>query len=435
MKKSKGTIAIKPLIPVLIFALTYFVYTDYGIHIRLGLALLVFTFFLSVLSIYSQDDAVLLNNIQLSYTFLSGVIILFSVLPNARLGYDLFALLISIGLSAVFVIISRSALPEINLAMKIIIGTAIAFSLYVVAVAINPDLFYTFFSKGLTTTSKEFAYRMLSGGYGIFVGSSPVFIAYIVTIALFIVVSYIALSQQQNLRYYLLAFVFLFALLLENRKTEMLAAVIVSVFLFFSRINYVSRKKERQKHGLLLCAAPVMMLLIVLLASRGYFDRYIKFIERLGTKGADSDITSGRLYLWKKAIDLFFEKPIFGIGWGNFANHVGSIGHGMEGYVSNAHNNYLQLLCETGIVGFSLVVGLMLVLLVKTVRCSKLIIQNDCDNIGLRVIVSTALGFQLFTMIVNCLDPIIYKMIFWWFYAISIDMVSFAFKTVNKHSS
>lgn len=65
---------------------------------------------------------------------------------------------------------------------------------------------------------------------------------------------------------------------------------------------------------------------------------------------------AARLVLWGIAFDLFVHSPILGVGWGNFLVLYGS-------YVSDvswippgiyaAHNIYLQLLSETGIVGFA----------------------------------------------------------------------------------
>uniref|UniRef100_UPI00241E810E O-antigen ligase family protein n=1 Tax=Cloacibacillus evryensis TaxID=508460 RepID=UPI00241E810E len=53
-------------------------------------------------------------------------------------------------------------------------------------------------------------------------------------------------------------------------------------------------------------------------------------------------VMSNRNVLWETAIKLFFQFPIFGIGLFNFreySNHY-------------AHNTYLEILCESGVIGF-----------------------------------------------------------------------------------
>lgn len=74
--------------------------------------------------------------------------------------------------------------------------------------------------------------------------------------------------------------------------------------------------------------------------------RIIEMIEGLMSK---IDVSSSRfpLYIW--ALKLFTKKPIFGIGWGRFRTTV--IGNVTVSTELNTHNIYLQLLCETGIIG------------------------------------------------------------------------------------
>lgn len=63
-----------------------------------------------------------------------------------------------------------------------------------------------------------------------------------------------------------------------------------------------------------------------------------------------TDVTSSRSDLSSWAWSLFKDNPVFGIGWGDYRSTIiGTITHATE---LDTHNIYLQLLCETGIVGF-----------------------------------------------------------------------------------
>ena len=53
---------------------------------------------------------------------------------------------------------------------------------------------------------------------------------------------------------------------------------------------------------------------------------------------------SGRLILWKNAINLFSNHPIFGAGWGNY--------YGYNGIFQQVHNTYIAILADIGILGF-----------------------------------------------------------------------------------
>jgi O-antigen ligase len=69
-----------------------------------------------------------------------------------------------------------------------------------------------------------------------------------------------------------------------------------------------------------------------------------------------------RIILWGYALHQFIQSPVIGIGWGRF-NDVNIVLSGISGMVdlalqgeqrfnvSSAHNSYLQLLCESGLVG------------------------------------------------------------------------------------
>lgn len=59
-----------------------------------------------------------------------------------------------------------------------------------------------------------------------------------------------------------------------------------------------------------------------------------------------------RLNLWKEALHLFLNKPLFGIGIRNFPHHVipEALGQG-HAALDHAHSNYMHILATTGLVG------------------------------------------------------------------------------------
>ena len=63
---------------------------------------------------------------------------------------------------------------------------------------------------------------------------------------------------------------------------------------------------------------------------------------------------------WQKAIILFKESPVVGVGWNQFAKHSIALQKQFpnaptnSGLFTNCHNIILQLLAETGIIGLLL---------------------------------------------------------------------------------
>lgn len=72
-----------------------------------------------------------------------------------------------------------------------------------------------------------------------------------------------------------------------------------------------------------------------------------------------------RLLLWEAAWHFFLHSPIWGIGWGNFAHAYGGYLNvpWIKSGIFMAHNIYLQLLSETGVVGFISFFSLIFVVL------------------------------------------------------------------------
>lgn len=71
-----------------------------------------------------------------------------------------------------------------------------------------------------------------------------------------------------------------------------------------------------------------------------------------------SGISGGREYLFAKAMDMFYQNPIFGAGLGSFVSRYGTM----------VHNMYYQTLAEQGIVGFILLLFPLFTCLICTIK-------------------------------------------------------------------
>ena len=113
-----------------------------------------------------------------------------------------------------------------------------------------------------------------------------------------------------------------------------LASLVLAIF-FFAR----TAKRKAALLGVL-CVAVCLMYLFLQVFSPVHTNREL---------ASDAYI---RFALWASAWNLFTQSPVLGIGWGNFTNVFGL---GDPYFVADkvaAHNLYLQLLAETGVVGF-----------------------------------------------------------------------------------
>jgi O-antigen ligase len=68
--------------------------------------------------------------------------------------------------------------------------------------------------------------------------------------------------------------------------------------------------------------------------------------------GVDQFTEITRLGIWAGAGLIFLSHPIAGIGYGNFKTVLTETIRVPEGFMLDAHNLYMELLAETGILGF-----------------------------------------------------------------------------------
>ena len=140
--------------------------------------------------------------------------------------------------------------------------------------------------------------------------------------------------------------------------------VVVNLFLTFSRGAWLSffvvgvlslfvfEKKRLSIAGLVVFS--LCLVLVPALRDRLY----------LLIQGADA----GRLGIWKIAFDLFRESPWLGKGVGVFMDYMHARS---DAEIQYAHNCYLQILAETGIVGFATFTWFLVEVLKKGYRTMR----------------------------------------------------------------
>jgi O-antigen ligase len=132
------------------------------------------------------------------------------------------------------------------------------------------------------------------------------------------------------------------------------AAVIVMTFLFNRRMAY----------GL------VATMVVVFLVA---FKTVPVFSERVRETIQGGEIE--RIWIWKANFEMFKDHPIVGIGYGDnvealqgYYKKMGTPEFVMEAKSGHAHNQYLQMLSGTGLLGFLVYMVIMLYFLILSIR-------------------------------------------------------------------
>ena len=165
------------------------------------------------------------------------------------------------------------------------------------------------------------------------------------------------------------------ALLFTGKRAPIMFAVL-SLMLVYLIPSRGSEKLRRLWRILLIVIGVIVFYLVFrdFLAQIPGLGKIVLLVDKI-TAGEDASSGRTRLYLW--AIEQFRTHPIFGIGWGRYSSTV--VGVATYSKVLDVHNVYLQLLCETGIVGFLCFCSAFIVswVMAKNSFCQCVTLENE----------------------------------------------------------
>ncbi len=212
--------------------------------------------------------------------------------------------------------------------------------------------------------------------------------------------------KQRWLQWAILAFLFVFLFLLQGRISILafLIMLFVGVLIyFFSSGSYVK--------GLALVLAPVGFIVAVLVfAPPSLTRRFTEFSSMeynlQATSIYDFNGFTIRLAEWECALDAIAEKPIIGHGLGDAHQRLlqsyreNNFVVGMEkGF--NCHNQYLETLLQSGIIGLALFVAMLIWMVVIAYKNKDLLIFTLMGFVAVSLITESILerqwGIGLFT--------------------------------------
>ncbi|MEH1166206.1 O-antigen ligase family protein [Micromonospora sp. CPCC 205539] len=160
-------------------------------------------------------------------------------------------------------------------------------------------------------------------------------------------------------------------------------AVIVSVVLSYSRSTYVGGALlllcfviQRRRTVALALTGMVVVITVGLTGIQLVPDGVAERISYTTVDGRLDSSSSVRLDLWASALRMAADHPLVGVGFQNFRAHLpayfqpevtGSVVDVQLANLNHAHNTYLTVLSQTGLVG-ALLVGGLLFLVIRQVR-------------------------------------------------------------------
>lgn len=197
----------------------------------------------------------------------------------------------------------------------------------------------------------------------------PTYIAMYVFLGILISLEFISRESELRMKIiWMICTVFLFIGLyfLSSRASYLAVLVIFPVFLWI--------KFKPLKFKLLSALSLITLLVLVSYVYLGnqrvriYFDKTMD----------NAVLNDGRMEIWKSALKVVEKNPLFGAGIGDYYAAMDKEFKDSQysaGYYKdfNAHNQYLEILCISGIIGFLIFAGIIVIMLYTAVKDRNLL--------------------------------------------------------------
>lgn len=279
--------------------------------------------------------------------------------------------------------------------LSIVRAISIAYAISVWIQLLMPGIYRTIMDILFGTTITENVEKLQRIGYYTGFSTNPGFTAGHLVAGLF---SAITVNKIFPKHYNKFITVFLLiSLLLTGKRAH---ALFVMISFFFLYLYSGKRQETLKKYGKIFLAITVLVLLFTLLKDYlALIPGVSRMVDTISSLLLGEDISNGRARLHAWAMMQFINHPVLGIGWGNA--RLWSFGSVLFTKSMDTHNVYIQLLCETGVLGFVAVCSVFLAFLTKSVKLERGIASGEIALRGERwqFLLDYALLYQVFFLL------------------------------------
>lgn len=400
-----------------------------------GVSAILYEFLVSaILIIYILKNNILLKITKINryFIFISIIILIQFILPNASEdSRQMLPIVLNLLLTSLCVMSSNTNEKVFKSFVNITYISGIVYSLYLCFFTICNRFYISNILPLLKGVDKHNFERLINAGYGIPIAGSVVFVSYLIMLCVSILIM-IIITKKYNVisnKYCVFGLiVFTVAQFFIGRRGE--AMVLIITIIIVCLFSNGSNLKENIRKIISMIVLLIFGLIVVnLLIKNGYLTRFVKMSDKISSGINDindlNSLSTNRINLWVKAIDAFKTKPFFGIGLGQFRTNVNT-----ETSV-NVHNTYLQFLCESGIIGFVILVIPIIFLYINTLIMYRKCINQKKDK-KIVLILGISFSIQTYFLILNFIDPAFYKSFYAFVYGISIILLEYSIKEQNN---
>ena len=416
------------LVTVLVaFILMNVAFDDFGIRWSISIVLFSMLIFLDC---YHNGMLVINRSIVCNcmLVFVGSVLFMFMFF-DSRKDLETYSYMITLVICGFLIYFAQTDFDQLTKVLRILIAAGTVVAVYICLMRFLPGI-YQRVLYFLPQNVREYNQFLLNQGYGVPVGGSIVYADYMISMIIITLFSAVLTGQEKAFirekdRIILgtVVIITLAAMVFEQRRGEPLCLVASLLLMAFTGINKQSSFTKNRRVLLLFTGIALLLAAFLFMKRFGSSSRFIASTMQGLMAG---DVSNGRISRWKKAVEIFCQNPIIGMGWGRFGNYY----LGRNDVVTElniykyVHNDYLNVLCETGIFGFIIIYIPLLILLILTIKLTKQLIINKRLNIIANPMALTfsyiCLGSQYFWCLLACIEPILYKQMFLLYYSFTM---------------
>lgn len=190
-------------------------------------------------------------------------------------------------------------------------------------------------------------------------------------------------------------------------------SILVALFIFtLSTIIYYlyGSLKYKLLNNALIVTPFIAIGVFITIFFLGYTPEVSEFLHL--KEGTKTGTLAERFTIWEKSIELYKQHPIIGVGSGNWKIAFPEVSfEGLQRaeqtttFFARPHNDWIQILCETGIIGGLIWISIWIITLWKNITLLGKS-QNKKETIQRSLILAGGIGFAVFAMISYPLERI-----------------------------
>ena len=228
---------------------------------------------------------------------------------------------------------------------------------------------------------------------------------------------------------FVLLCIYSLSLLLTAKRGPTLFLILTIIMIYI--LPRRGSKKVRQSWRVFLIFLVLIVVIYIMEPFLSGIPIFQSIINTITKYQSGEDITSGRSALYAWALTQFYDNPLSGIGWGKYRTTVaGVVTRSKELAV---HNVYLQLLCETGVIGFIFFATVFVISWVLTKNEYISTLEKDDYYLSKwRKLLFFSFAYQTYFLLYCITGNPLYDTIFEVLYAFSCA-ISIAFKYCKKY--